>query len=277
MQGSSFGISDLLMKFLMRRRLPVLPIAVLAAFAHCLFSAEDSPAEAPPAGDARALVQRAFDYMRGNASIGVFTMTIHRPEWERSQTLKAWTEGEKNSVFVITDPPQDRGNGTLKQGNQMWTFNPKINRVIKLPPSMMSQAWMGSDFTNNDLAKSDSILSDYTHEFVGTEREGGHAAHRIRSTPREGAPVVWGYKELLIRDDNIFLEEAYFDQDGRLVKTLQARQIELIGERLLPRINIMIQADDPERFTRIVYDELEFLEELPPNTITQAFLRNPDY
>ena len=73
-------------------------------------------------------------------------MTIHRPDWERTVTIKAWTRGEKESLFTILAPPKDEGNGTLKKGREMWMFNPKVNRVIKLPPSMMSQSWMGPTF-----------------------------------------------------------------------------------------------------------------------------------
>ena len=78
-------------------------------------------------------------------------MTIHRPDWQRTMTIKAWTKGQKKSLFFIASPPKDEGNGTLKKGREMWMFNPKVNRVIKVPPSMMSKSWMGSDFSNNDL------------------------------------------------------------------------------------------------------------------------------
>ena len=125
------------------------------------------------AQDPQKLVQDAFNYWRGNASISTVVMTIQRPEWQRAMTLKAWTRGETDSLFRIIDPPKDSGNGTLKKGREMWMFNPKINRIIKLPPSMMSQAWMGSDFSNNDLAKSDSLLNDYIHKITGTETNEG--------------------------------------------------------------------------------------------------------
>ncbi len=119
--------------------------------------------------DAQALVEASFNYMRGNASVSTVDMTIHRPGWERVVTINAWTKGQKDSLFYIIAPPKDNGNGTLKKGREMWMYNPKVNRVIKLPPSMMSQAWMGSDFSNNDLAKSDSMINEYTHTIEGTE------------------------------------------------------------------------------------------------------------
>jgi len=119
--------------------------------------------------DAASLLRENFDYMRGKTSVSTVEMTVHRPEWERVSVIKAWTRGEKDSLITIISPPKDRGNGTLKLGRNMWIFNPKVNRVIKLPPSMMSQSWMGSDFSNNDLAKSDSIITDYNHRIIGIE------------------------------------------------------------------------------------------------------------
>lgn len=230
--------------------------------------------DAVPA-NATALVEEAFHHYRGLASYAKMTMTIHRPEWERTQTLEAWTRGDKDSVIVITDPPRDRGNGTLKRGNQMWTFNPRVNRVIKLPPSLMGQSWMGSDFTNHDLARTDSILVDYTHELLDVTESDGLEVYHIRLVPKPDAPVVWGREELLVREDKILLEERFYDQDGRLVKSLVSSEIQMLGGRLLPRVLTMTEADDPERYTRLDYEELEFRKGLPDRLFTEAFLRNP--
>lgn len=142
--------------------------------------------------DAEVIVRASIDYYRGRASESTVEMTIHRPAWKRTLTLKGWTKGMKESLFTIIAPPKDEGNATLKRGTEMWTFNPKVNRTIKIPPSMMSQSWMGSDFSNNDLAKSDSILEDYTHHLLGYEAHEGKRVFVVESLPRPAAPVVWG-------------------------------------------------------------------------------------
>ena len=181
-------------------------LAVVAMGIVCLV-----PAAA--AQDARTIVRAAFDYYRGKASQATVEMVIHRPSWERRMTMDAWTQGTSRSLVRITAPAKDRGNGTLKDGRDMWTYNPKVNRVIKLPPSLMSQSWMGSDFSNNDLAKSDSLLNDYTHALVQTETRDGHTVYVIKSMPLPAAPVVWGMQMLVIRDDRVMLSEEFFDED----------------------------------------------------------------
>ncbi len=208
--------------------------------------------------DAGALVEKGFNYWRGRASVFLLEMTIHRPDWQRVVTLKGWTRGDRESLFTIMAPARDRGNGTLKKGREMWIFNPKVNRVIKLPPSMMSQSWMGSDFSNNDLAKTDSIINDYIHTLIGTEQHEGKKVYVIKSMPRPDAPVVWGMQRLKIREDNIFLLQEFYDEDFMIVKTMTASDIQMLGGKLFPRVWKMIKADEGDHYTLLVYKELSF-------------------
>jgi len=227
------------------------------------------------AQDAQALVEDSFNYLRGKASVSTVVMTIHRPDWERQVTIKAWTIGEKDSLFRITAPPKDHGNGTLKKGREMWMYNPKVNRVIKLPPSMMSQAWMGSDFSNNDLAKSDSMIHDYIHTITGTETHEGKTVYLIDSIPKPDAPVVWGMQKLKIREDHVFLFQAFYDEDLEQVKALTFLEIQMIGGRMYPKKWKMQKADESDRYTIVEYNDLIFKKELPMRLFTLSNLRNP--
>jgi len=227
------------------------------------------------AGEVETLVRDAVNYYRGTASFSVVDMTIHRPGWERTLTIKAWTRGEKDSLFTIIAPPKDNGNGTLKKGKEMWIFNPRVNRVIKLPPSMMSQSWMGSDFSNNDLAKSDSIIDEYTHEITGTEIHDGKKVFIITSMPKPDAPVVWGMQKLRIREDLIFIGQEFYDEDLLLVKAMTGTEIQMIGGKLFPRIWKMQRADREDEYTLLEYSTLEFKENLPGGLFTLSSLKNP--
>jgi outer membrane lipoprotein-sorting protein len=234
-----------------------------------------SPRMNAVAQDAQAIVQASFDYWRGKASIATVVMTIHRPDWERSMTMKAWTQGKSDSLVVVSAPPKDKGNGTLKRGKEMWLYNPKVNRVIKIPPSMMSQSWMGSDFSNNDLAKSDSILDDYTHTLIDTETHEGKKVYVIKSIPKPAAPVVWGMQQLKVREDHILLQEEFYDEDLKLVKAMTGSQIQMMGGRLFPKVWRMQKADVQDEYTELIYQELEFRDDLPDNLFTLTNLRNP--
>jgi len=227
------------------------------------------------AQDARTIVKEGFNYMRGKSSFSVVNMTIHRPNWERKMTIEAWTKGLKNSLFRIIAPAKDKDNGTLKKGREMWMYNPKVNRVIKLPPSMMSQAWMGSDFSNNDLSKTDTLIDDYTHTITGTHTHDGKKVYLIKSIPKPDAPVVWGMQKLKIREDHVFLSQEFYDEDFKLVKVMTTLQIQMLGGKMFPRVWRMQKADVTDEYTELNYKELSFKKNLKDSLFTISNLKNP--
>jgi len=233
------------------------------------------PLSSAVAIDAEQLVEDSFNYVRGKASVATVIMTIHRPDWQREMTIKAWTRGQKDSLFYIDAPPKDHGNGTLKKGREMWIFNPKVNRVIKVPPSMMSNSWMGSDFSNNDLAKTDSLLSDYVHSIIATESHEGKNVYVIKSMPKPDAPVIWGMQKLKVRQDLIWLSQEFFDEDLQPVKAMTTLEIMMLGGKLYPKVWRMQKTDEKNKFTQLHYTSLEFKANLPNNVFTLSNLRRP--
>jgi len=227
------------------------------------------------AQDAKALVLGALKHMRGKDSISTLHMVIHQPHWERMITLKAWTKGLDETLFRIIMPKRDFGNGTLKKGQRMWTFNPKINRVIKIPPAMMSQAWMGSNFSYNDLARTDELVLAYRHTIIGAETRDGKKVYVIKCMPKQEAPVPWGMIKLKIRQDHILLQEAFYDEDLKLVKTLTYSDIRMIGGRRVPTASKMQKAGHPEHYTSLKFDGIVFDNELPDGLFTIDALKHP--
>lgn len=245
-------------------------IAVASFVVFLMLSSKSQAAD----GEALVLVQKAFDYWRGLSSYSEFSMTIHRPDFERTMILRGWTKGRSDGLFYVLQPPKDMGNGSLKKGRQMWSYNPKINRAIKLPPSMMSQSWMGSDFSNDDLAKSDSILDDYDHAVVEREMVDGHQVFTVESIAKEDAPVVWGKQILRVRDDFILLSEQFYDEDMELVKEMTAEDLVEFSGRIFPKIWTMRRVDERDRFTRLEYHILEFDIDIEDRLFTLASLKS---
>jgi outer membrane lipoprotein-sorting protein len=222
-------------------------------------SSSTAPATAAAAtSDARELVAAVIDQTRGTTSHGRLEMRIHRPTWERTSTLEAWTRGREDALIRFVAPARDAGNATLKQGEQMWTYTPKLNRTIRLPFSLMSQSWGGSDFSYNDLSRTDQLLQFYDLELVATEQKDGHTVHTVRATPHADAPVVWGREELVFRDDHVLLSHTFFDQDLAPLKRLEALEVGELGGRALPIRMRMSELDTPEHYTEIVYLALTF-------------------
>jgi hypothetical protein len=134
---------------------------------------------------------------------------------------------------------------------------------------------MGSDFSNNDLAKSDSIIKDYTHTITGTESDGGKKVYIVQSMPKPEAPVVWGMQRLKIRDDHILLREEYYDENFELVKAMSGAQIQMLGGKLFPKVWKMQKAGVQDEYTLLDYKELTFEQDLPGRLFTLSALKNP--
>lgn len=208
--------------------------------------------------DPDAIIKEAVDYWRGASSYVEASMKIHRPDWEREMSFVGWTKGEDRSLVRFTAPAKDSGNATLVHDREMWSYAPKINRTIKIPPSMMSQSWMGSDFSHEDLSKQKDIIDQFSHRLIEVHEMDGKKVYTIESIPHEDAAVVWGKEIIKVRSDYIILERSFYDQDMKLVKTLHASDIRRSGDRLYARVARMENVEHKEEWTEVTYDKINF-------------------
>jgi len=190
-------------------------------------------------------------------------------------SMQAWTKGDDKSLVRVIEPKKDRGNGTLTDGNSMWTFSPKVNRVIKIPSSLMGQSWMGSDFSNKDVAKADDIIDQYDHSLLNVSEENELAIYEIESVPHEEAAVVWGKEVLRIREDHVVLKHSFYDQDGELVKSLVSLEIGEMGGRTVAMRQRMGELDALDEWTEIRIDSIDYDVDIRDNLFTLSNLRNP--
>lgn len=212
------------------------------------------------AQNATELVKRADAKMQGEkSSYTEMSMKIVRPTWDRTVTFKSWTKGNKNSIVLITFPTKDKGQSFLRRDRDMWTWNPQISRMIKLPTSMLSQGWMGSDFTNDDLLNQSSIVVDYSHELLGKEDVSGELCHKINLMPKEDAPVVWGKIILWISiAHEIQMKAEYYDEDEYLVKTEVGSNVKNMSGRTIPTVFELIPAEEEGKKTVVTINNVKF-------------------
>ena len=217
----------------------------------------EAPVQKQPG--ALEIVQRADDKVRGKSNQGEMVMRIVRPTWKREIGLKSWAKGTEQAMILVTSPARDKGTAFLKRKREVWNWQPSIDRTIKLPPSMMLQSWMGSDFTNDDLVKESSVVQDYTHTLAGDTIIDNRPCYKIIMIPKEEAAVVWGKVITYIdKKDYLQLLIHFYDEDGELVNTMKASNIKMLGGRLLPARMDMTPADNPRNHTIIEYRSLKF-------------------
>ncbi len=238
----------------------------------CLLMLPLYPANAQ---DAREIIRKADEKMQGEeTSQSTMTMTIVRPTWQREITFKSWTKGRDYSLALVTAPAKEEGQTFLKRGTEMWNWNPTINRLIKLPPSMMSQGWMGSDFSNDDLLKESSIVVDYTHKIIGDEEIDGWDCYKIELIPLEDAAVVWGkIFKWISKDEFLQMKSEYYDEDDYLIKTELAYDMKTMDGRLIPSRFELIPEEEQGNKTVVVLDDVKFNEPVPDSFFSQQNMK----
>lgn len=229
-----------------------------------------------PAGaqTAREIVSRSNDLMRGTSSYAEIAMTIVKPAWSRTIAMKVWSVEPDYSMVYVTEPARDRGSVTLKRKNEVWNWLPSVQRVIKIPPSMMLQSWMGSDFTNDDLVRQSSIVDDYDHTLEGEETIEGRACWKVALVPHADAGVVWGKVVMWIaKEGYLQLRSDFYDEDGVLTRTFLGSAVRRFGDRLLPSHFEMIPVTEPGKKTVLDYRELRFDRTYEPSFFSEQNMK----
>jgi outer membrane lipoprotein-sorting protein len=215
------------------------------------------------------IVKKSDEKIRGISNYTVMTIKIVRPTWEREMKMRAWALGTDYSMIIIDAPSRDKGTVFLKRKKEIWNWMPSIDKSIKLPPSMMLQNWMGTDFTNDDLVKQSSIVTDYTHKIVGDSVIVEMDCYKIELIPTEDAAVVWGKIIMFIdKSEYLQLRVEFYDEDGYLVNLMNSYDVKEMGGRIIPAIMEMIPVDTPDKKTVMIYNSIEFDIEIDENYFT---------
>jgi outer membrane lipoprotein-sorting protein len=231
------------------------------------------PAESN-AQDATEIVKAMDKKWRGDYVTQELTMTIVRPTWERSISMKSWGRGTEYSLIYITAPAKEKGQVFMKREKEMWNWVPSIDRMIKLPPSMMMQSWMGSDFTNDDLIRESSVVLDYEHSIVGEEEIQDRLCWKIQLIPKPDAAVLWGKIYLWItKEDYLQLKIEFYDEDEFLVSTQILSDIKEMGGRVIPCKLEMIPAEEEGKKTVIEITSADYETEVKESFFSQQNMK----
>jgi outer membrane lipoprotein-sorting protein len=226
--------------------------------------------------NATEIVRKADEKFNGEkSSIMVMAMTIIRPTWQRTIEFRNWSLGKSFALTLITAPAKDIGQTFLKRNTEMWSWNPSISRLIKFPPSMMSQGWMGSDYTNDDILKESSVVDDYTHKIIGEESVDGRLCYKIEMISKETAAVVWGKQIRWIdKKDFIILKTELYDEAGSLVRTENGSVIMTMDGRTIPTRLELLPSDEPGNKTLVEIKDIKFNVQIAESFFSQQNMKN---
>ncbi len=248
------------------------PVATPAPAAPGSATAAPAPVVAEPTP--RELLDRIDDLYRGTSSHGVMTMKVVTEHWTRELEVEAWSRGKERSLMRILAPRKEKGTATLKSGNNIWNYLPKVRRVIKVPSSMMGGSWMGSHFTNDDLVKENRMAEDFTFAISARGGDGEAAWLEITCTPKPDAAVVWGKVVVRVaRKDSMPQQILYYDEDVELARTMTFGDVRSLGGRLLPTLMRVVPADKPGESTEVRYKRITFNKAVPESMFTLRALQ----
>jgi len=222
--------------------------------------------------DASAIIQQVEDNLNGKTLFMKLTMIVKTRRTERKMKMDSYSIGTEKSFIKITYPGKDKGITFLKLDNSMWQYVPRIEKVIKIPASMMLQSWMGSDFSNDDLVRESSISEDYTVTLIGET----DSDYKVLLIPKEDAAVVWG-KIVMFISKKLLLPTAvnYFDEDDLLIRTLLYLEQKKFGDRHYPSRWVMTPETDDKKGheTIVLIDEAVFDREISSSYFTKRALK----
>ncbi len=235
--------------------------AVLILILCSLWAALPSPARTADL-DLQTLIKDVEQQYRGRSSHAETVMRVKTAHWDRTLEMEAWSLDRAYYLIQILEPPKERGVATLKRDRQIWNYLPKVDRVIKVPPSMMGGSWMGSHITNDDLVKASHVDEDYTFALL----EETDVFYLIECLPRENAAVVWGkiiYK--IGKQPRVPLEIDYFDESMARVRQIVFDKVQPVGDRVVPLRMTVLPLEKPNERTVFEYRNLEFGLDLEAN------------
>lgn len=221
-------------------------------------------------GEAEDIIKKLDDNMRGSTIYIELTMKVVSSSHQRVIKLENYAQGNEKSFVKITYPPRDKGITFLSLDNQMWQYVPKIERVIKIPPSMMLQKWMGSDISNDDIVKQSSIVEDYNPKILAKKDN----ITTLELTPKEDAAVVWGKIVLEIDTDTYTSnKDTYYDEEGEIVRYFIYKDVKKYGKYFIPTYWRIEPADKKDQYTEIILDKVAYDIEISQEYFTKSALK----
>ena len=226
---------------------------------------------------AKEMIRKMMDSLHGDTSVGTMDMEVVTPDWDRTISMKWWEKGESLMLVRILSPARDTGNGTLKIDNNLWNYILAFDETVHIPPAMMAQSWMGSDFTNDDIVRESDIVDDYTQVIESMEEIDGTSTYKILMTADPSQPVPWLTIRVWLRTEDLLpIREEYYNDDGSLARYMVFSEFKMMHDRMTPTVWRMVPLDKEGHYTEMTYTDIQFDVDVSDNTFTLQTLQNPD-
>ncbi|MYB64481.1 outer membrane lipoprotein-sorting protein [Candidatus Poribacteria bacterium] len=219
------------------------------------------------------IIKHIDQLYRSKTSEAEMEMHIVTPHYERTLKMQVWTKGMDKTFIRITAPKKEQGVATLRIKNEMWNYLPKVNKTMKISPSMMMGSWMGSDFTNDDLVRESSLIDDYTYQMVKPENASEDLLY-VELIPKEDSAIVWGKIITAVRvNDYIPIWQRFYDEKGKLMRVLNFKEVKKFSGKTVPSVMEMIPQNKDGHKTVVRWVSAKFDAKIDDRIFTRRNLQ----
>lgn len=212
------------------------------------------------------ILKKAEQKLMSTTLIAEMDIQVIRPRWKKTMSLKTWSKGSDYALAYIVGPEKDKGTVYLKTKSNVYSYLPKIKKTIKLPSTLLSQNWMGTDMSTDDLVKLTNLTNDYTAKLAGSKKVSGRDCHVIVLTPKDEADVLWGKLELCIdKKDYIQMKTVFYDEDLEVVNTMVSSLVKNLGGKMMASKMVMTPANKAGHSTVVTYKTIKFNAPIAPS------------
>ncbi len=216
-----------------------------------------------------------------------FSVTVTLTEFQAGKqvdtsTLVSYSRTEREgdqfaSLIRFVLPARDAGKLMLKNGNDMWFYDPTSKASVRLSPQqrLLGQASNGDVATVN-LAKDYRVTLDGDEEIMDGERQ-PRKAHKLALTAQAPDATYASIQMWVDAENNRPLKARFFAESSRLLKTAYYRrfQAQLGAER--PTETVIIDGLNPQSVTLMRFSDYK-ARAIPDSWMQRDFLPrfNPD-
>lgn len=218
--------------------------------------------------DAANILDTITSNLRGESQAATLNMQVIRPDEEEGYTMRIYSEGEARGLTRVIAPPRDAGQAFLNDGDNVFIYNPRLRRVLRLPPSGQSDSFLGSDISYNDLA-GDDLQEDYSASIL-EETDGSIT---LELTPNPNAPTPYGKIHLSAEKPSYAPTKiTYFDQRDTAVKENILSDYAEIDGLYIPQKFEVKDLLEEGNMTVVTWQDAEFGVEIPKSCFSQNAL-----
>ncbi|NLY91895.1 MAG: outer membrane lipoprotein-sorting protein [Firmicutes bacterium] len=219
--------------------------------------------------EARQLLVRTDNKYEPPQYEALMLMRNHRPDRERQENKLRLLRKNDKMLVIFLEPPSQRGQVFIRDGDDMWMYLPRSNKVMRIGAK---DALMGGEASNADLMRT-AMAEDYNPVYLGEEVIDGITCYKLELTAKRRTVaydkvIYWIGKE---KDNPV--RRDYYALSGKKLRTMYFSDLRLLGGFERPTRIKIENAEQKEYWTEMILEEVNLNVKWEDYIFTPAYVR----